>query len=178
MLLVAQATNARDGISQFIAHNPDITLLDLRLPDVDGLNVLSELRANSRDAKIVVLTTSDSDRDIQGALRGGASAYILKSMPREEILSTIRSVHTKGKSISPEIAVKLAENFGGEQLTARELDVLRLVRDGHKNKQIADKLGVAETTVHFHIKNITDKLHANDRTHAVTLAMRRGFLQL
>jgi DNA-binding NarL/FixJ family response regulator len=177
MLLVAQATNAKDGIAQFNAHKPDITLLDLRLPDLDGLSVLSTLRGNSRDARIVILTTSDSDRDIQHALRNGACGYILKSMPREEILSTIRSVHTKGKSISPEIAIKLAEHFDEEHLTARELDVLRLIREGYRNKLIADRLCVAETTVNFHIKNLIDKLHANDRTHAVTLAIRRGLLQ-
>jgi DNA-binding NarL/FixJ family response regulator len=178
MLLVAQATNARDGISQFAAHNPDITLLDLRLPDLDGLSVLSKLREISPKARIVILTTSDCDRDIQRALRSGACAYMLKSMARDDILATIRSVHTKGKSISPDIAIKLAEHIGEEDLTARELDVLRLIRDGHRNKQIADRLCIAETTVNFHIKNLIDKLHANDRTHAVTLAMRRGLLQL
>jgi DNA-binding NarL/FixJ family response regulator len=178
MEVVAQATTAKDGIAQFDMHRPDVTLLDLRLPDQDGLSVLAALRERTRGARIVVLTTSVSDADIQRALRGGASAYILKSMPREEILATIRSVHSKGKAIAPEIAQRLAEQLGEEHLTERELDVLRLVRDGHRNKQIADKLFIAETTVNFHIKNLIDKLQANGRTHAVTIAVRRGLLLL
>ena len=178
MRLVGQATNAREGMAQFAQLKPDITLLDLRLPDVDGLIVLSTLRGQARDPKIVILTTSDNDADIQRALRGGASGYILKSMPREEILGTIRSVYLKGKSISPEIAGRLAQQFGEEHLTVRELEVLRLIRDGQRNKQIADHLCIAETTVNFHIKNLIEKLQANDRTHAVTLALRRGLLPL
>ncbi len=178
MVIVAQATNAKEGIAQFRAHRPDVTLLDLRLPDQDGLSALSTMRETTRDARIVILTTSDNDADIQRALRSGASAYILKSMPCGEIISTIRKVHSHGKSISPDVAQRLAEQLGEERLTARELDVLRLVRDGHRNKQIADKLCIAETTVNFHIKNVIDKQRANDRTHAVTIAIRRGLLVL
>jgi len=178
MVIVAQATNAKEGIAQFRTHHPDITLLDLRLPDQDGLSALSTMRETTRQARIIILTSSDSHTDIQRALRSGASAYILKSMPREEIIATIRKVHSHGKTISAEVAQRLAEQLGEEHLTARELDVLRLVRDGHRNKQIADKLSIAETTVNFHIKNVIDKLQANDRTHAVTIAMRRGLLAL
>jgi len=178
MLLIAQATNAKDGVARFLECRPDITLLDLRLPDTDGLTVLTTLKEHSREARIVILTTSDSDADIHRALKSGAAAYILKSMPRDEILATIRNVFTKGKSISPEIAMKLAEQWSEEHLTVRELDVLRLIRDGHRNKQIADVLCIAETTVNFHVKNLVDKLHANDRTHAVTLAVRRGLLSM
>jgi DNA-binding NarL/FixJ family response regulator len=178
MVLVGQAVNGRDGIAHFEQMKPNITLLDLRLPDTDGLSVLATIRERSRDAKVVILTTSDSDADILRALKGGAAAYILKSMPRDEILATIRTVYIRGKCISAEIAQRLADQVSEEQLTVRELEVLRLIRDGHRNKQIADVLCIAETTVNFHVKNLVDKLHANDRTHAVTLAVRRGMLSM
>lgn len=178
MLLVGQAVNARDGLSEFEQKRPDITLLDLRLPDIDGLTLLTMIKESAREAKVIVLTTSDTDADIFRALKGGAAAYMLKSMPRNEILSTIRTVHIRGKSIAPEIAQRLADQVSEEQLTTRELDVLRLIRDGHRNKQIADALCIAETTVNFHVKNLVDKLHANDRAHAVTLAVRRGILSI
>jgi len=178
MMLAAQATTARDGVAEYLKHHPDITLLDIRLPDGDGFGALAEIRAANRDARVIVLTTSDGEGDIQHALRAGASAYILKSSTRDEILSTIRRVHRHGKTFSPEIAMKLAEHMGEEQLTIREIEVLRLIRDGHRNKQIADVLCIAETTVNFHVKNLVDKLQANDRTHAVTIAMRRGLLNL
>lgn len=178
MALTAQATTAHEGIAEYLKQRPDITLLDIRLPDADGLGVLAEIRAANKDARVIVLTTSDSEGDIQRALRAGASAYILKSSSRDEILSTIRRVYRHGKTFTPEIAMKLAEHMGEEQLTTRELEVLRLIRDGHRNKQIADALCIAETTVNFHVKNLVDKLAANDRTHAVTIAMRRGLLHL
>jgi DNA-binding NarL/FixJ family response regulator len=125
-----------------------------------------------------MLTTSESDGDIQRAMRAGAAAYILKSMPKEEILAVLRSVHQRGRFMPTQVAALIAEHMGEEQLTARELDVLRLIRDGYRNKQIADRLCIAETTVNFHIKNLVDKLQANDRTHAVTIAIRRGLLQV
>lgn len=178
MTLIGQAADAKSGITEFRVKQPNITLLDLRLPDSDGLSVLKLMRDISRDARIVVLTTSESDADIVRALKSGAAAYILKSMPRDEILATIRTVHTRGKSISPAIAARLADQVGEEQLTTRELEVLRLIREGHRNKQIADVLCIAETTVNFHVKNLVDKLSANDRTHAVTLAVRRGLLSM
>jgi DNA-binding NarL/FixJ family response regulator len=123
-----------------------------------------------------MLTMSDSDGDIQRALRAGASGYILKSMHMDEMLSVIRSVHAGRRQIPPEVAARLAEYLGNDELTARELDVLRLIRDGFRNKQIADQLSISENTVNFHIKNLVDKLQANDRTHAVTIALRRGLL--
>jgi DNA-binding NarL/FixJ family response regulator len=178
MSLIGQAADGKSGLSEFRLKQPDITLLDLRLPDSDGLSVLKLMRESSRDARIIVLTTSESDADIVRALKSGAAAYILKSIPRDEILATIRAVHIRGKSISPAIAARLADQVGEEQLTTRELDVLRLIRDGHRNKQIADVLCIAETTVNFHVKNLVDKLNANDRTHAVTLAVRRGLLSM
>ncbi len=125
-----------------------------------------------------MLTTSDSDRDIQRALRAGAVAYMLKSMPKSEMLDVIRSVHAGRKYIPPEVAVRLAEHLGDENLTGRELEVLRHIRDGYRNKQIAGELAISETTVNFHIRNLVDKLHANDRTHAVMIAVRRGLLEI
>jgi DNA-binding NarL/FixJ family response regulator len=178
MMLVAEATTAKDGIVAFSKLRPDITLLDIQLPDANGLSALVEMRVAWKDARIIILTTSEREGDIQRALRSGASAYILKSTPREEILGTIRRVHRHGKTFSPEIAMKLADHMSEEQLTVRELEVLRLIRDGHRNKQIADELHIAETTVNFHIKNLVDKLRANDRTHALTIAVRRGLLEL
>lgn len=178
MLLVGQATDAQEAIAQFRQHRPDITLMDLRLPGTNGTDALIAIRGEFRDARIVMLTTSDSDGDIQGALRAGASAYILKSMPKDEILGVVRRVYDRGRYIPPQIAARIAEHLGEENLTTRELEVLRLIRDGHRNKQIADRLSIAETTVNFHIKNLVEKLGANDRTHAVTIAIRRGLLPL
>jgi len=159
-------------------HRPDLTLMDLRLPGMDGTAALLEIRKKYPEARIIMLTTSDSDGDIQRAMRGGAAAYILKSMPKEEILGVMRSVHQRGRFMPTQVAALIAEHMGEEQLTAREVDVLQLIRDGNRNKQIADKLCIAETTVNFHIKNLVDKLQANDRTHAVTIAIRRGLLQV
>jgi DNA-binding NarL/FixJ family response regulator len=178
MVLVGQAVNGRDGLALFEQMKPNITLLDLRLPGTDGLSVLRAIRESSRDAKVVVLTTSDSDTDILRALKEGAAGYILKSTPQDEILAAIRTVYARGKCIPPDIAQRLADHESEEPLTVRELEVLRLIRDGHRNKQIADVLCIAETTVNFHIKNLVEKLHANDRTHAVTLAVRRGLLSM
>jgi DNA-binding NarL/FixJ family response regulator len=152
--------------------------MDLRMPGMDGIATLIEIRKISPEARVVMLTTSESDGDIQRAMRAGAAAYILKSMPKEEILAVLRSVHQRGRFMPTQVAALIAEHMGEEQLTARELDVLRLIRDGHRNKQIADQLCIAETTVNFHIKNLVDKLQANDRTHAVTIAIRRGLLEL
>jgi DNA-binding NarL/FixJ family response regulator len=178
MVLVSQATNASDAMAQFHQHRPDITLMDLRLPDKDGMTALMAIRKDFPDARVIMLTTSDGDGDIQRTLKAGAAAYILKSMPTDEILGVIRSVHNRGRYISPQVAALIAEHLGEEPLTIRELDVLRLIREGQKNKQIADRLCIAETTVNFHIKNLMEKLQANDRTHAVTIAVRRGFLDL
>jgi DNA-binding NarL/FixJ family response regulator len=152
--------------------------MDFRLPGSDGTDALIAIRGEFPQARIIMLTTSDGDGDIQRAMRAGASGYILKSMHMDELLSVIRSVHAGRRHISPEVAARLAEHLGDDDLTARELDVLRLIRDGHRNKQIADQLAISENTVNFHIKNLVDKLQANDRTHAVTIALRRGLLQI
>ncbi|HET6974994.1 MAG TPA: response regulator transcription factor [Pyrinomonadaceae bacterium] len=178
MLLVAQATNAIEAMSEFRRWRPDITLMDLRLPGSDGIDALVSIRGEFSNARIIILTTSDCDGEIQRALRAGAYAYILKSMPKNELLEVIRSVHSGKRHVPPEVAARLAEHLGEENLTDRELEVLRLIGDGFRNKQIADELSIAETTVNFHIKNLVDKLQANDRTHAVTIAIRRGLLQV
>jgi DNA-binding NarL/FixJ family response regulator len=178
MLLVAQAASAVEAVAAFRLHRPDITLMDLRLPGTNGTDTLISIRGEFPKARIIVLTTSDSDGEIQRALRAGAAAYILKSMPKNELLAVVRTVHAGGRHIPPEVAARLAEHLGEEDLTTRELEVLRLIRDGHRNKQIACQLAIAETTVNFHIKNLVDKLGANDRTHAVTIAVRRGLLQM
>src|SRR6202790_1058960 len=178
MLLVGQASNGVDAVAEFRRHRPDITLMDVRLPGSDGTDALIAIRGEFPQARIIMLTTSDGDGDIQVAKRAGASGYILKSMHMDELLSVIRSVHAGRRHISPEVAARLAEHMGDDDLTVRELEVLRLIRDGHRNKQIADQLAIAETTVNFHIKNLVDKLGANDRTHAVTIAIRRGLLHV
>ena len=177
MKLVAQASNAEEAIAEFRQHRPNITLMDLRLPGTNGTEALIAIREEFPKARIIMLTTSDSDGEIQRALKAGAAAYILKSMPKAELLAVIRSVHSGKRHVPPEVAARIAEHMGEEDLTARELEVLGLIHDGYRNKQIADKLSIAETTVNFHIKNIVDKLGANDRTHAVTIALRRGLLQ-
>jgi len=178
MVMVGHASNAVEAIAQFRRHRPDVTLMDLRLPGANGTDVLISIRGEFPQARIIMLTTSDGDADIQRAMRAGASAYILKSMPMEELLGIIRSVHGGRRHIPPEVAARLAEHMGDDDLTARELEVLRLIRDGYRNKQIADQLFISENTVNFHIKNLMEKLRANDRTHAVTIALRRGLLQI
>jgi DNA-binding NarL/FixJ family response regulator len=178
MLLVAQASNAVEAVTEFRRHRPDVTLMDLRLPGANGTDALITIRGEFPQARIIMLTTSGGDGEIQRAMRAGASAYILKSMPKDELLNVVRAVHSGRRHIPPEVAARLAEHLGEEDLTTRELEVLRLIRDGYRNKQIADQLSIAETTVNFHIKNLVDKLQANDRTHAVTIALRRGLLQI
>ena len=178
MVLVAQAANAVEAIDEFRRHRPDITLMDLRLPGFNGTDTLISIRDEFPNARIIMLSSSDSDGEIQRALRSGAFGYVLKSMPFEDLLAVIRSVHLGRRHIPPEVAALLAEHLGEEDLTRREVEVLQLIRDGFKNKQVADRLSISENTVNFHIKNIVDKLGANDRTHAVTIAVRRGLLPL
>lgn len=178
MVLVGQATNGVEAIAEFRRHRPDITLMDLRLPGANGTDILIAIRGEFPNARIIMLSSSDSDGEIQRALRSGASGYVLKSMPQDVLLAVIRSVHEGKRHVPAEVAALLAEHLGEEDLTPRELEVLQLIRDGCKNKQIADQLSISENTVNFHIKNIVDKLDANDRTHAVTIAIRRGLLPL
>jgi DNA-binding NarL/FixJ family response regulator len=178
MVLVGQAGNAVEAVAEYRRHRPDVTLMDLRLPGSNGTDALITIRGEFPQARIIMLSSSDSDGEIQRALRAGASGYVLKSMPQNELLTVIRSVHAGKRHVPAEVAARLAEHMGEEDLTARELEVLRLIQEGHKNKQIADKLSISENTVNFHIKNLVDKLGANDRTHAVTIAVRRGMLAI
>ena len=176
MVLVAQAANAAEAIDLFRRHQPDVTLMDLRLPGTNGTDALIAIRGEFPQARVIMLSSSESDGEIQRALRSGASGYVLKSMPQDELLAVIRSVHAGKRHVPPEVAAVLAAHLGEEQLTARELEVLTCIRDGYKNKQIADRLTISENTVNFHIKNVVEKLGAKDRTHAVTIAIRRGLL--
>lgn len=178
MILVAHAVNGVEAIAEFRRHLPDITLMAPRLPGSNGTDILTAIRDEFPQARIIILTTSDSEGEINRALRAGASGYLLKSMPKNELLAVIRSVHAGKRHVPAEVACRLAERIGDEELTTREMEVLKFIRDGYRNKQIAEQLAIAESTVNFHIKNIMGKLSANDRTHAVMIALRRGFLQV
>ncbi len=176
--LVAQATNARDAMLIFRQHIPQVTLMDLRLPDGTGVDVLRSIRREFPKARIIMLTSSESDGEIHQALEAGAAAYVLKSTPRNELIAAIRAVHAGQRYVAADVVARLAKHMGDDRLTDRELQVLRLMQNGARNKQIADQLAIAETTVNFHIKNIVDKLQAKDRTHAVVIAIRRGLLNV
>ena len=178
MVVVAETSTADEAVRQYREVRPDLVLMDLRLPGASGTEALIAIRNQSTQAKIIMLTTSAGDIEIQRALRAGASAYVLKSTPKNELLQIIREVAAGRRRIPSDVAGYVAEHLGQEDLTPRELEVLELIRDGNRNKQIADKLSISETTVNFHIKNIVDKLQANDRTHAVTIALRRGLLHI
>ncbi len=178
MEVVAQAATFSEAIAEFRHHQPDVTLMDQRLPGVTGTDALIAIRREFPLARIIILTTADGDLIIQRGLRAGASAWLLKSVPKNELLKVIRSVHCGQKCIPVDVAGRLAEYLSEDELTPRELDVLQLMRDGHRNKQIAFRLSIAETTVNFHVKNLVGKLRANDRTHAVAIAFRRGLLEL
>jgi DNA-binding NarL/FixJ family response regulator len=178
MALIGHAANIAAALGEFGDSRPDVVLLDLRLPDSQGTDGLRAVRKQFPDARVIMLTTVDQDGEIQHTLRAGAAAYVLKSSPRQEILAAIRSVHAGRKHIPAAVAARLAERLGEEELTPRELEVLGFLRDGSRNKQIADKLGISETTVNFHIKNIVEKLNARDRTHALVIALRRGLLSM
>jgi DNA-binding NarL/FixJ family response regulator len=178
MRIVAQAGTAAEAIARFRAHRPDVTLMDVRLPGANGIDALIAVRGEFPDARIIMLTTSDSDGEIQRALRAGASAYVFKSMPKNELLDVIRCVHAGKKRIPVEVAARLAEHLGDDDLTPREFEVLQLIGGGLRNKQIADRLAISETTINFHVRNLLDKLQANDRTHAVVIALKRGLIEL
>lgn len=178
MRLIAEAANGQEGLACYRRHRPDITLMEALLPGASGAETLAEIREEFPRARVIFFTGSDCCGDIERSLRAGASAYVLKSGVKDELITAVRTVHSGRKYFPPAIAEHLATNIGGETLTARELDVLRLISGGHRNKQIAEVLTIAESTVNFHIKNLTDKLSANDRTHAVTIAIRRGLLRV
>jgi DNA-binding NarL/FixJ family response regulator len=178
MLVVAQASNADEAMAQFRKHKPDVTLMDLRLPGMSGIDTMIAIRTEFRDARIIILTTFEGDVEIQRALEAGARAYMLKSMPPNEMVEAIRRVHGGKKSISPEIATRLAEHYSDESLTDREIEVLNQIAGGNRNRDIAEKLFISEETVKVHIKHIMEKLGASDRTQAVAIGTRRGIIQL
>ena len=178
MELVAEAANGRDAIARFREQKPDVTLMDLRLPDMSGVDALIAIRAEFPDARVLVLTTAEGDVQIPRALQAGACGYMLKSMPPGELLAAIRDVHAGLKRIPPEIAAHLAEHRTDETLTARELDVLRAMSGGNRNRDIAEQLFITEETVKVHVKHILEKLRARDRTDAVAIGVRRGIIQL
>jgi len=178
MLLVAEAFNGRDGIQRFREHTPDVTLMDLRLPDMSGIDAMIAIRSEVPEARVIILTTFAGDVEIQRALEAGARAYVLKSMPPKELVEVIRQVHAGKKRIPAEIAARLAEHYSDEALTERETEVLQQMAGGNRNRDIADKLFITEETVKVHIKHIMEKLGASDRTQAVAIGVRRGIIHL
>ena len=178
MSLVAQAATGSEGVQKFREHRPDVTLMDLRLPDMSGIDSMIAIRNEFADARIVMLTTFEGDVEIQRSLEAGARGYVLKSMPPKELVEVIRQVHLGKKRIPAEIAAHLAEHYSDEALTAREIDVLRHIGGGNRNRDIAERLFISEETVKVHIKHIMEKLGATDRTQAVAIAVRRGIIQL
>jgi DNA-binding NarL/FixJ family response regulator len=178
MELVAQASTGREAVEQFQLHRPDITLMDLQMPDMSGIEAMIAIRSEFPNAQVIVLTTYTGDVQVVRALKAGARAYILKGRVQGELLDTIRAVHAGQKRISQEVAAGLAEHTGEDELSTRELDVLRLIAAGNANKEIAAQLSIAEDTVKRHVTNILAKLRANDRTHAVTIGLKRGIIAL
>ena len=178
MRLVAEAATGKEGVDLFKVHRPDVTIMDIRLPDMNGVAAIAAIREHSPNARIIVLTTYLGDVLANRALKAGAYAFLLKASLRTELLETIRAVNRGQKRVPAEVASEMAEHSGDDSLTPREIEVLELVAAGNSNKIIADRLEIAEDTVKTHIRSILEKLGANDRTHAVTIALRRGFLDM
>jgi DNA-binding NarL/FixJ family response regulator len=178
MELVAEASNGREAIELFRKHHPDVTLMDLQMPEMSGIDAMSAIRSEFPQARIIVLTTYAGDVQVFRALKAGARAFLLKGLLRKELLDTIRAVHAGQRRLPPEIAAEIAEHATDDALTPRELDVLRLIAGGNANKEIAAQLSLTEETVKGHVKNILAKLGANDRTHAVTIGLKRGIIEI
>jgi DNA-binding NarL/FixJ family response regulator len=178
MKLVAEASNGDEAVESFRLYRPDVTLMDLQLPGVNGIEAINLILSEFPDARIIVLTTYTGDAQVLRALRAGARAYILKGHVHRELLETIHTVHAGRKRIPPDIAVELAEHAAEDELSSREIEVLRLIASGNSNKEIADQLCIGETTVKSHVTNILSKLSANDRAHAVTIGLKRGVIAL
>ncbi len=178
MTLVAQAATGGESILKFREHVPDVTLMDLRLPDMSGIDALISIRNEQPDARVIMLTTFEGDVEIQRALQAGARGYLLKSMPPDELVDAIRQVHAGKKRVPAEVAAQLAEHLSDESLTEREIGVLRHLAGGNRNKDIAERLFISEETVKVHVKHIMEKLGASDRTQAVAIAVRRGIIHL
>lgn len=176
--LVAEASNGKEAIEAFRTHQPDITLMDIQMPGVDGIEAINAIHSEFPNARIIVLTTYTGDAQVVRALKAGARAYVLKAHVVDELLDTIRAVQAGKKRIPPDIAAELADHATDETLTEREIEVLRLIARGNANKQIADELCISEATVKSRITNILSKLGANDRAHAVTIGLKRGIIQL
>lgn len=178
MLLVGQAATGREAIIEYRNHRPDVALMDLRLPDMSGIDALIAIRIEFAEARIIMLTTFEGDVEIRRAMQAGARGYMLKNMPPRELVDVIRQVHSGKKRVPPEVASKLAEHLSDEPLTDRELDVLRHLSGGNRNRDIAELLFISEETVKVHVKHLMDKLGASDRTQAVAIAVRRGIIHL
>ncbi len=178
MTLVAEASTGREAIQQFRAHRPDITIMDLQMPEMNGLDALIAIRGEFPDAKIIVLTTYAGDVQILRALKSGAQGYLLKNTYHKDLVATIRAVHAGKKALSPEASYQLAEHSTDDALTPAEISVLRLISAGNANKQIADQLSITEDTVKWRVKNILSKLGAHDRTHAAMIGLKRGIIEL
>ena len=178
MLLVAEASSGREAIDAFRKHRPDITLMDVRLPDIGGIDAMIAIRTEFPCARVIMLTTFEGDAEIKRALEAGAQGYMLKSMPRKQLVEMIRRVHTGKKHIPPEVAAHLAEHLGNETLSKREIEVLKKIAGGNRNSDIAALLFISEETVKGHVKHIMEKLGASDRTEAVAIGIRRGIIQL
>jgi len=178
MRVVAEASNGQDAIEKFRLHRPDVTLMDLQMPALNGIGAIIGIRSEFPSARIIVLTTYAGDVQVLRALKAGAQGYLLKGHVRRELLDTIRAVHAGQKRIPPEVAAELAEHAAQDELTQREMDVLRLIAAGNANKEIAAQLSIAEDTVKSHVTNILAKLGANDRTHAVMIGLKRGIIEL
>ena len=178
MVLAGEAATGREAIQLFRTYQPDVTLMDLRLPDMSGIDTLIAIRGQFPEARIIMLTTFEGDVEIQRALQAGARGYLLKNMPPSELLDVIRQVHAGKKRISPAVASQLAEHLSDENLTEREVEVLKEVANGNRNRTIAEKLFISEETVKVHVKHIMEKLGAADRTQAVAIGVRRGIIQL
>jgi DNA-binding NarL/FixJ family response regulator len=178
MVLVAEASSGMEGIRKFREHRPDVTLMDLRLPDMSGIDSMIAIRHEFIEARIVMVTTFKQDVEIQRAMKAGAYGYVLKSMPAQDLVETIRQVHAGRKCVTAEVAADVAKHVSDEALTERELDVLCHIADGNRNRDIAKRLLISEGTVKVHIRHIMEKLGASDRTQALTIAVRRGIIQL
>jgi len=177
MSLVAEASNGRDAVQQYRAHRPDITLMDLQMPEMNGLDALTTIRGEFPEARIIVLTTYTGDVQVLRAMKVGARAYLLKNLLDKELLETIRAVHAGKRTLSAEASFELAEHAADEALTTGEVDVLRLIAAGNANKEIAARLSITEETVKGRVKNILSKLNANDRTHAAMIGVKRGIIE-
>jgi DNA-binding NarL/FixJ family response regulator len=178
MKIIAESSNGREAIQQFRDHRPDVTLMDLQMPEMSGLDAIIAIRSEFPDARIIVLTTYGGDAQALRALQAGARAYLLKNLVHKELLDTIRAVHAGRKSMSPQVSYELAEHATDDSLTKAEIDVLRLIAGGNANKQIADLLSLTEDTVKSRVKNILSKLGAHDRTHAAMIGLKRGIIDM